>query len=68
MNGFKEFKLPNDPIFADFSTSICEYGAKENNMQKNIEAFKEFLHIVFYFITPHPTGKSMPEGLPHSPD
>ena len=45
MNGFKEFKLPNDPIFADFSVSICEYGAKENNMQKNIEAFKTAINI-----------------------
>ena len=40
MNCFKEFVLPDGPVFADFSVNICEYGAQENNMEKNVDALK----------------------------
>lgn len=45
MNCFKEFKLPKEPIFADFSVNICEYGAQENNLSKNMEALKTAIKV-----------------------
>lgn len=45
MNCFKEFKLPDEPIFADFSVNICEYGAQENNVAKNMKALKTAIKI-----------------------
>ena len=45
MSFFKEFKLPDAPIFADFSVNICEYGAQENDMQKNMEALNTAISV-----------------------
>lgn len=41
MNCFKEFKLPQKPIFPEFTANICDYGAQENDIQKNRQAFKD---------------------------
>lgn len=47
MKFFREFELPDNPVFADFSVNICEYGAQENNMKKNVDALKAAINACF---------------------
>ena len=40
MSCFKEFELPVEPIFNNFTANICDFGAQENDIEKNAQAFK----------------------------